>query len=45
MQYIVSIDGDSVVVGSDELKIARTRKRGFIDFYTSYIGELGGINV
>ena len=45
LQHIVSIEGDSVVVGTDELKIARTRKRSFIEFYTSYIGELGGFNV
>ena len=45
MQYVQSIDGDSVVVGHDELKIARTRKRSFIDSYTAYLGEFGGMNV
>lgn len=43
LSYIKSIVDDSVTVGADELKIARTRKREFLEKYSEFLGETGGV--
>ncbi len=43
LRYVVSIEGDDVIVGKDTLKIARTRKKDFFHSFTNYLGEVGGM--
>ena len=43
LRYVVSLEGDDVVVGKEVLKIARTRKKEFLHSFTNYLGEVGGM--
>lgn len=41
LRHVRAIEGDDVLVGSERLRVSRSRRAGFLDAFTRYVGGIG----